>query len=68
MLKQIEYKQGTSGKCFYVCDDRKLTKSEAQLFAKSEGCSDLSFTLTKEQFNVIREHLTQVGVRTKNDR
>lgn len=65
MLKQIEYKWETSGKCFYVCDDIKLTKSEAQLLTKSEGCSDSRLTLTEEQLNAIREHLTRVGIRTK---
>lgn len=58
MLKQIEYKRRMSGKYFFIYDDEKLTESEAQLIIKSEAYSDFGFTLTEEQFNVLRKYLT----------
>lgn len=58
MLRQIEYIRRTSGKYFFIYDDEKLTEAEAQLIIKSETYSDFGFTLTEEQFNVIRKYLT----------
>ena len=58
MLKQIEYKLRTGRKYFFLYDDEKLTESEARFIIKSEGFSDFGFTLTEEQFNVLRKYLT----------
>lgn len=58
MLMQIEYKRRTGRKYFFIYDDEKLTESEAQLIIKSETYSDFGFTLTEEQFNILRKYLT----------
>lgn len=58
MLRQIEYKRRTSKKYFFIYDDEKLTESEAQFIIRSEGFSDFGFTLTEEQFNILRKYLT----------
>ena len=59
MLKQIVYEWITTGeKYFFIYDDEKLTESEAQSIIKSEGFSNFGFTLTEEQFNVLKKYLT----------
>lgn len=60
MLRQIEYKRRScpGRKYFFIYDDEKLTESEAQFIIRSEDFSDFGFTLTEEQFNVIRKYLT----------
>lgn len=58
MLKQIEYKRRTGRKYFFIYDDEKLTESEARFIIRSEDFSDFGFTLTEEQFNVLRKYLT----------
>lgn len=59
MLKQIEYKRKSTGKkYFFIYDDEKLTEPEARFIIRSDGFSDSGFTLTEEQFNVLRKYLT----------
>ena len=58
MLKQIEYKLRTGRKYFFLYDDEKLTESEARLIINSEDFTNFGFSLTEEQFNILRKYLT----------
>lgn len=58
MLKQIEYKLRTGRKYFFLYDDEKLTESEARLIIAAEDFSNFGFSLTEEQFNILRKYLT----------